>query len=104
MLALALAESPSLSVTVSVRRIRSPAIDAAASLVSGLLLVVCTTARCWSSVTVPLLALTLTVKTRSLPVAVRPSTTPPFITSTTAWPLRVSISPLSTAGLLTLRL
>ena len=84
-----------MSVTVAVNVIRLSGISPAASLVSGVEDVVWTTARAWSSVTSPLVALTLTVNTRSLLVAVRPSTWPELLTlSTTASLVAVSISPV----------
>ncbi|MNG13115.1 hypothetical protein D3C84_967730 [compost metagenome] len=59
---------------------------------SGLVASGCTTARIWSSVTLPVAA-TLTVNTSRLPVAVRPSTTVPLSDRFTASPEAVSISP-----------
>ncbi|MNN96606.1 hypothetical protein D3C81_2165380 [compost metagenome] len=49
-------------------------------------------ARSWSRVTSPLLA-TLTVNTRRLVVAVRPSTTVPLSDRLTASPVAVSVRP-----------
>ena len=94
MLAVAVEVSPSLSVTVAVRVIRLSAERLTGSL--GLAALGCDSARIWSSVTVPP-ASTLTVNTSWLVVAVRPSTTPPFITRLTASPLATSISPLGPA-------
>ncbi|MNR19151.1 hypothetical protein D3C85_1359190 [compost metagenome] len=59
---------------------------------SGLVVLVCTTARIWSSVTLPVAA-TLTVNTSWLVRAVRPSTTVPLSDRFTTSPVAVSISP-----------
>ncbi|MNY11509.1 hypothetical protein D3C86_1445410 [compost metagenome] len=84
----ALSPSPSVLVAVSVTRL-SEVNDFESS---GLFGSECTTARSWSSVTLPLAA-TLTVNTSRLPVAVRPSTTEPLSDRFTAWPDAVSVSP-----------
>ena len=60
--------------------------------VSGL----CTTARCWSSATLPS-ASTLTrntTKNPPSPLLTRPSTAPPFIASVTPWLVAVSTRPV----------
>ncbi|MNY14611.1 hypothetical protein D3C86_1477960 [compost metagenome] len=84
----ALSPSPSVMVAVSVTRLSEDRLVES----SGLAGSECTTARSWSSVTLPLAA-TLTVNTSRLPVAVRPSTTVPLSDRFTAWPEAVSVSP-----------
>ncbi|MNZ51936.1 hypothetical protein D3C78_697680 [compost metagenome] len=90
MLRVAWALSPSLSVLVAVKVTRLSAVRVFES--SGLLVSGCTMARSWSRVTSPLLA-TLTVNTRRLVVAVRPSTTVPLSDRLTASPVAVSVRP-----------
>ncbi|MOA23488.1 hypothetical protein D3C78_1441110 [compost metagenome] len=84
----ALSPSPSVLVAVSVTRLSEVRLVES----SGLLGSGCTTARSWSSVTLPSAA-TLTVNTSRLLRAVRPSTTVPLSDRFTAWPEAVSVSP-----------
>ncbi|MNE97341.1 hypothetical protein D3C80_1956710 [compost metagenome] len=90
MFSVAWALSPSLSVMVAVSVTRLSEVRLVES--SGLVGSGCTTARSWSSVTLPSAA-TLTVNTSWLPVAVRPSTTVPLSDRLTASPEAVSVSP-----------
>ncbi|MOA35689.1 hypothetical protein D3C78_1571590 [compost metagenome] len=84
----ALSPSPSVLVAISVTRLSEVRLVES----SGLVVLVCTTARIWSSVTLPVAA-TLTVNTSRSLVAVRPSTTVPLSDRFTASPVAVSISP-----------
>ncbi|MOA33811.1 hypothetical protein D3C78_1551400 [compost metagenome] len=59
---------------------------------SGLVASGCTSARIWSRVTSPLVA-TLTVNTKKLVVAVRPSTVVPLSERLTNSPVAVSVNP-----------
>ncbi|MNO94530.1 hypothetical protein D3C76_861500 [compost metagenome] len=90
MFRVARALSPSLSVLVAISVTRLSEVRLVES--SGLVVLVCTTARIWSSVTLPVAA-TLTVNTSRSLVAVRPSTTVPLSDRFTASPVAVSISP-----------
>ncbi|MNR00527.1 hypothetical protein D3C85_1163010 [compost metagenome] len=97
MFRVAWALSPSLSVMVAVSVTRLSEVNVFES--SGLFGSGCTTARIWSSVTLPLAA-TLTVNTSRLVRAVRPSTTAPLSDRFTASPEAVSVSPEAPATML----
>ena len=94
MLAVAETLSPSWSVTVAVRVTRLSAARVTGS--SGLAGSGWTSARCWSSVTVPAES-TLMANTMGPPAPARPSTWPASSVTTTALPVAVSTSPLAPA-------
>ena len=105
MFAVALAWSPSLSVTVAVSVTRSAAASVFASLGS---VVGCTTARCWSSVSAPVAASTLTTNTTVEPASAAfasapalPTTVSPTLNRNTPWFVAVSTRPLATPADLT---
>ena len=89
--------SPSRSVMVSVRvsviRLAADNVLGSSCAAAVLPSTSWATARFWSSVTTPV-ALTLTVKTRSPDVAVRPSTMAPLSARMTASPVATSTSPV----------